>query len=45
MGPITHFVIFDDLSDDNVSLLQAFYQAQGVNLTVVPSIGSSLEGL
>lgn len=44
MGPVTHFVVFDDLSDDNVSLLQAFYQSRGVNLTVVPSIGSSLEG-
>jgi hypothetical protein len=35
IGPITTFVIYDDRSADNVTLLQTFYQARGVNVTVI----------
>jgi hypothetical protein len=45
VGPISTFVIYDDKSTDNVTLLQGFYRERGVNVTVIDAPSQKHEGV
>jgi hypothetical protein len=45
VGPISTFVIYDDRSTDNVTLLQGFYRERGVNVAVIDAPSQKHEGV